>query len=79
MRRSAWLVMLLAGLAGLGAGACFDPLKPACAFACGPGGACPDEYTCGADDLCHRTDGVGQCTLSSPQDGGNDGQDAAAD
>jgi hypothetical protein len=57
------IVLFAAGL-GAAAAACFSPLKPACTFACGPDRACPDEYVCSSDGLCHRADGVGQCELS---------------
>jgi hypothetical protein len=56
---------------GVAAAACFSPQQPACAFSCGPAGECPADYACGADNLCHRDDGLGQC-LIAPQDGGPD-------
>src|SRR5829696_5677668 len=31
---------------------CYDVPKPDCGFRCGPAGACPSDYTCGADDHC---------------------------
>jgi hypothetical protein len=64
------LLLLAAALAATLA-ACFDPLEPACAFSCGPNGACPASYTCAADGLCHRQDGKGTCGLN-PSDGGAD-------
>jgi hypothetical protein len=70
MRRLLAMGLLLAAL-GAGAASCFSPMKPACTFACGPGGACPDEYLCASDNLCHRADGQGQCDLS-PSDAGAD-------
>jgi hypothetical protein len=60
------LAMAAAAFAG-----CFSPQQPACAFSCGPAGECPADYTCGADDLCHRNDGVGLCLLP-PQDAASD-------
>lgn len=45
---------LLVGLAVLVGPGCYDPPKPDCGFVCGPGGACPDDYTCAADNRCHR-------------------------
>lgn len=33
--------------------ACYNTPKPNCAFLCGAGGACPDGYTCGDDNVCH--------------------------
>ena len=66
-------IALLAGLAALAA-ACFSPQEPACAFACGPGGACPAKYTCASDGLCHRTDGLGgQCSLDPVNGSAPDG------
>jgi hypothetical protein len=68
MRRPPLALALLAALTAVAA-ACFSPQKPACAFACGPGGACPAEYTCASDGLCHRADDQGgQCDLD-PVDG----------
>jgi len=43
-------VALLVALAGTIVVACYDVPKPDCGFVCGPGGACPDAYTCAADD-----------------------------
>jgi plastocyanin len=34
--------------------ACYSPPKPDCGFLCGPQGACPQGYTCGADNVCKR-------------------------
>jgi hypothetical protein len=71
MRRPRLAIALLAGLAAVAA-ACFSPLKPACTFACGPGGACPAEYTCASDGLCHRQDenaGQGGLCDLDPVDG----------
>lgn len=36
--------------------ACYEIPRPACGFLCGPGGACPDGYSCAADMYCHRND-----------------------
>ena len=35
--------------------ACYSPPQPACGFVCGPGGACPENYTCAPtlDNRCH--------------------------
>jgi hypothetical protein len=52
--------------------ACFDPLTPACPFACGPDNACPAAYVCAADGLCHREDtkgGQSACTAAPPDSG----------
>jgi len=42
-------VGIIAALAG-----CYSPPEPDCGFACGPSGACPADYTCAADHVCHR-------------------------
>jgi hypothetical protein len=34
--------------------ACYNPPEPDCGFVCGPGGACPMDYTCASDNVCHR-------------------------
>ncbi len=52
--------------------ACFSLKQPPCAFACeDPPHLCPENYTCGADFLCHR-DGTTpeMCGLTPPGDGG---------
>jgi hypothetical protein len=67
------IVLLALALAG-----CFAPHEPACAFSCGPGGACPEAYSCGTDNLCHRDDGVGVC-LIAPQDAQSDAMSDAPD
>jgi hypothetical protein len=33
--------------------ACYTAPEPICGFVCGPGGACPDDYTCMGDSRCH--------------------------
>ncbi|HEY1552753.1 MAG TPA: Ig-like domain-containing protein [Kofleriaceae bacterium] len=33
---------------------CFATPEPNCGFVCGSGGACPDDYTCASDSVCHR-------------------------
>ncbi len=65
------LLGLVLGLAG-----CFSPDHPTCAFACGPGGECPDDYSCQPDGYCHYH-GAGVCPFPdaaaadlSPQDMG---------
>ncbi len=46
---------LLLGLAAIaGAPACYRVFEPDCGFVCGPSNACPADYTCAADDHCHR-------------------------
>jgi hypothetical protein len=70
MRARQFVGGLALALAVAGA-ACFSPQQPACAFSCGPGDACPADFTCRGDGLCHRDDGHGLCLLP-PQDGGSD-------
>ncbi|HSD90306.1 MAG TPA: Ig-like domain-containing protein [Kofleriaceae bacterium] len=50
--------------------ACYSPPEPDCGFFCGPGSACPADYHCAHDGVCHR-DGA-PATLSC-------GIDAAVD
>ena len=50
--------------------ACYSPPEPDCGFFCGAGSACPSDYHCAADGVCHR-DGA-PATLSC-------GIDAAVD
>jgi hypothetical protein len=71
MRRLVLLLLFAASL-GAAAAACFSPQQPPCTFACGPGGACPEQYVCASDGLCHRADGVGQCDLAPVSDGAAD-------
>jgi hypothetical protein len=56
-------VLAMAFGLGLGAGACFSPNQPACAFSCAEAGACPSGYTCGADKFCHKEGATGICPL----------------
>lgn len=54
--RAGLLAWSLALLAGLAAGACFNPPEAAVMFACDPAGssACPAGYTCRDDGCCHK-------------------------
>jgi hypothetical protein len=67
------LLIAAAALAALGAGACFSPEQPGCAFSCAQDQLCPDGYVCQSDGFCHRADGKGTCTLDAPDGGGGDG------
>jgi len=40
-------------LLALGVSGCYSPYQPDCGFICGTDGACPEDYTCGADRVCH--------------------------
>jgi hypothetical protein len=54
----------LAFVLGLGlfvGGGCFSLDEPPCSFSCGPGGACPDDYVCMADNYCHKSGSPGMC------------------
>jgi hypothetical protein len=73
-----WLLLACAAaLAG-----CYDQPKPNCTFVCGEGGACPDDYQCGTDDLCHLVlpgGALAECGFTIP-DGPTDARvDAAID
>jgi hypothetical protein len=62
MRRAATVAIVMLVMLS----ACFSPKEPACAFSCAADGKCPPSYTCGSDNLCHRDDGQGFCTLEPP-------------
>ena len=47
---------LFAALAG-----CYSPPEPDCGFTCGPSNACPADYTCASDHICHRDGFEGTC------------------
>ncbi|MBL0217004.1 MAG: Ig-like domain-containing protein [Myxococcales bacterium] len=48
------LGLCLALVAGLSlAQGCYSVPQPVCGFFCGASGACPDDYTCMADNRCH--------------------------
>jgi len=49
----------LVALASVAVVACYKTPKPNCSFTCGTGDACPDEYTCGPDKICHLDLGGG--------------------
>ena len=70
---------------------CFKTPTPDCAFLCGAGGSCPDNYFCAEDGVCKR-DGLANtfdCGFVAPPDAGppvdappnvaDAGVDAAAD
>src|SRR4051812_38341499 len=46
------ICVVIAGLAGVTA--CYSPSEPVCGFICGPGGACPDHYSCNGNGQCQR-------------------------
>ena len=51
-----WQLVAAAALAVAG---CYKTPKPNCTFECGAGGSCPDDYTCGPDQICHLMTGSG--------------------
>src|SRR5262245_48350018 len=53
-RRYVSLGLVLAATLGLIYAACYNPAEPVCGFRCGPSGACPDNYACASDGVCHR-------------------------
>ncbi len=53
------LACLLVAIAG-----CYRAPQPACGFVCGTNGACPDNYSCEADNRCHLA-GVGSLCESA--------------
>jgi hypothetical protein len=58
---------LIGFLASLGAAAgCYSPPEPDCGFVCGPGGACPADYTCASDHHCHRNDAAASLVCGTP-------------
>jgi hypothetical protein len=67
-------------LAGVGLASCYAPRYDAGKFMCGPGGDCPSDYECGADNRCYPK---GQAPDGLDVDGRTDGstppKDAAAD
>ena len=81
--RAGLLAWSFAALAGLAAGACFNPPSAAVMFACDPSGssACPAGYTCRDDGCCHK-DGTddpaddGACKLGG---GGGATSDSTSD
>jgi hypothetical protein len=54
-------VLILAALAG-----CYSPPEPDCGFACGPGDACPADYTCARDHYCHRNGASSTLVCGTP-------------
>ncbi len=63
MLRTVRLAVVLGG-AAMALTACFNPQQPGCAFSCATDHLCPSGYSCGPDQLCHREDGQGSCTLT---------------
>jgi hypothetical protein len=71
-------------LAGAMITACYDVPRPDCGFICGPGGACPEGYSCASDMRCHRNGTSPDLVCASPDaalpvDAASDVADDAAD
>jgi hypothetical protein len=58
--------------------ACYRLPEPDCGFVCGAGGACPADYTCGADNVCRRTAATSDAVCPKA-DAAPDALDAALD
>src|SRR4051812_17889642 len=84
MHKYLYSLLLLAG--ALETGACYDTPRPSCAFLCGEGSACPEDYQCSAEDnrchlvlaggalaVCERPLGEDAARPDAPVDGGIDG------
>ena len=67
----------LIALCGALIAACYDVPTPACGFACGPDGACPDRYTCAADRYCHLAGSPADLMCGRP-DAGPDASQASS-
>jgi hypothetical protein len=72
-------IALLGALAGAIVVACYDVPRPDCGFLCGPGGACPDDYTCAVNHRCRRIGAPAALVCPNPDADLPDDQDAAVD
>jgi hypothetical protein len=72
-------VALIVALAGAIIVACYDVPTPDCGFLCGPGGACPDDYTCADNQRCRRNAAPASLVCPNPDADLPDGRDAAVD
>jgi hypothetical protein len=50
---------------GHGLSSCYTPPHPDCGFICGTGGACPADYTCAADNVCHYINAPASTTCNA--------------
>jgi hypothetical protein len=65
--------LALGCLALVAAAGCYETPKPKCAFLCGTGGTCPEQYMCvAADNRCHLVEN-GQPATCEDQLPGADG------
>jgi len=84
-RRFGCLGVALAAALGAFYAGCYAPAEPACGFRCGPNNACPDDYACAGDGVCHRNGSQPDLVCLTPDaapgdtpgDGPNDGIDAS--
>ncbi len=73
------MALCLAMVGGLSlAPGCYNVPEPVCGFFCGASGACPDDYTCMADNRCHLN-GAAATMCSSSDAGPIDSPDAPGD
>ena len=72
-------VALAVVLAGAIIVACYEIPKPDCGFLCGPGGACPEGYTCGDNQRCRRVGAPTPLVCPNPDAGLTEDLDAALD
>jgi hypothetical protein len=59
-------IALLVALTGAMLAACYDVPRPDCGFVCGPGGVCPEGYSCASDNRCHRDGAPADLTCATP-------------
>jgi hypothetical protein len=68
MRRLKQRATVLLGALALSASilspGCFSVDEPICAYKCGTGNICPDDYTCMDDGYCHKNGTTGSCGYS---------------
>jgi len=83
-RRFGCLGAALVAALGLSYAACYAPAEPVCGFRCGPNNACPDDYACAGDGVCHLNGSQPSVVCltpdappgDTPDDGPNDATDA---
>jgi len=84
-RRFGCLTAALVAALGVSYAACYAPAEPECGFRCGPNNACPDDYACAGDGVCHRNGSEPSLVCLTPDapladtpgDGPNDASDAS--
>lgn len=84
MRRFVYLGLALGMTVAFGGGvavlpACYNVPRPSCGFHCGPGGACPADYTCSSlETRCHLN-GTDPSMLCDSVDGSDSPIDSPID